>query len=949
MKVYARERYFVRADKLGPSLCKKIIDHYTTHFFEEKACAKCEWNSLRAQYGLPGECEACAAYKYSTKLANKVLVGKHKYIACPLGDYQGLCKLIRSKGDIQLVEKHPIIPIKPIHITSELRPYQKEAVKACIKGQKGVLEAPPRSGKCVVGSTMVMTKHGILPIKELFPSIKSEYTSADLHTIATRFGKKQVFGTYAKIVDSTIRIVDSNGYVIEGTPNHRILIQDRELRRKWVMLQDLKVDDVIIHSRREQWLNKQTPDIISNVRPSAHQKNIGLPNKLSIELAELLGFWVANGSLNVKGTLNISTYNEVIQDRIIYCLNSVFDGLNYRKEKDGVYIASEYVRNFLRYSNIGLSFGLAKDKCVPDILLRADKKYMDAFLRAYISCDGWLYESGIGLSSASSKLIYQLQVILSYYGCRSKRTRKLCYARNGKRIKRPYYFLDIRSDAYKLSYLNFYKDWEYTAGKNQTDTIYYGHEVLNNLHHKYIVYGKMNKRYYKIGKSVIPLNDDIILHKQLKRRARFEQPDMQVMSAHRLNLNTLKLMDKAYYERFKKALNNDYFYTKVTDISVINKPRVVYDLCVPDCHEYVANSIVSHNTVMLTAIIAKLSVKSLIIASQRDWLVGFYETFVGSETQKGFTDLDKSRIGFCKKLEDFERFDVCLATVQTFHSENGQKLLRKLRDKFTLVGIDEVHTSSANRYIQEISRFNCKYKIGLTGTPDRKDGKYPLTEKVVGPIIYQANVERLRPTIRLVRTKYNRVMKSGVWSYIVRNMENDKDRQKLIAQYAIQDMKNGHMVLIPFTQVKPILSMVKLINDMYGSQVAYPFYGGLRKDVRDKTIEDARKYKVKIIVGNMRLLGTGINIPRASALFECTPSANPPQCIQRTSRILTPCDDKPQPIIRYFLDDTQVRRACLHKEFWLVLREFKAIISEKDMETMKAYLNDKPRKFSVNL
>lgn len=502
MKVYARERYFVRADKVGPSLTKKIIDHYTMHFFEEKACAKCEWNSLRAQYGLPGECEACAAYKYSSKLASKVIVGKHKYIATPLGDYAGLCQLLRSKGDIQLIEKHPIIPIKPIHLLPdvELRDYQKEAIQACIKGQKGVLEAPPRSGK----------------------------------------------------------------------------------------------------------------------------------------------------------------------------------------------------------------------------------------------------------------------------------------------------------------------------------------------------------------------------------------------------------------------------------------------------------------TLSLAAIIAKLSVKSLIIASQRDWLVGFYETFVGSETQRGFTDLDKSRIGFCKKLADFEKYDVCLATVQTFHSENGQKLLRKLRDKFTLVGIDEVHTSSANRYIQEISRFNCKYKIGLTGTPDRKDGKYPLTEMVVGPILYRAKVERLRPAIRLVRTNYNRIMKTTNWAYIVRNLENDKARQKLIAKYAIQDMKAGHMVIVPFTQVKPILSMVKLINEMYGSEVAFPFYGGLKKQIRDKTIEDARKYKVKIIVGNMRLLGTGINIPRASCLLWSTMSSNLPQCQQRVSRILTPCEDKPQPIIRIFLDDTNIARACLNNEWWNCVNPvFKPIISDKDKETLYAYLKQKSSKRDI--
>jgi hypothetical protein len=74
----------------------------------------------------------------------------------------------------------------------------------------------------------------------------------------------------------------------------------------------------------------------------------------------------------------------------------------------------------------------------------------------------------------------------------------------------------------------------------------------------------------------------------------------------------------------------------------------------------------SGKTVLSTALACRLSVKTLIIASQRDWLAGFYETFVGSDTQAPLTSLKKQRIGFCKKLEDFENYDVCLATVQTF-------------------------------------------------------------------------------------------------------------------------------------------------------------------------------------------------------------------------------------------------------------------------------------------
>ena len=350
----------------------------------------------------------------------------------------------------------------------------------------------------------------------------------------------------------------------------------------------------------------------------------------------------------------------------------------------------------------------------------------------------------------------------------------------------------------------------------------------------------------------------------------------------------------------------------------------------------------SGKTIVLSKMICDLSVKSLIIASQRDWLMGFYETFVGSQTQKPLTNIDKSRIGFCKKLSDFDKYDICLATVQTFHSEAGQILLKKLRDKFTLVGIDEVHTSSANKYIQEISRFNCKYKIGLTGTPDRKDGKYVLTEAVVGPVLYEAKVERLRPTVRCVRTHFSDGSKSSIWAYIVRKIESNQKRMELIADWVLKDVEAGHMIVIPLSQTKPILKLIDIINEKAGKKLAYPFYGALKKEVRDDTIQKAREYKIKVIVGNTRLLSTGINIPRCSCIFDVTPSANIPMAIQRFSRILTPCEGKPTPLIRYFLDDIDVRRACLRKEFYnVVIKQLHAMIDEKTKAIMDGYLKER--------
>ena len=178
---------------------------------------------------------------------------------------------------------------------------------------------------------------------------------------------------------------------------------------------------------------------------------------------------------------------------------------------------------------------------------------------------------------------------------------------------------------------------------------------------------------------------------------------------------------------------------------------------------------------------------------------------------------------------------------------------------------------------------------------------------------------------------------------MVSSLEKDPKRLKLIAEWAIRDAKAGHMVLIPMAQITPIKALVLAINKIAGKKLAYPFYGGLKKTDRDLYIQKAREYKIKILVGNAKLLSTGINIPRASCLYDVTMSSNEGNCIQRVSRILTPWDGKTSPIVRYFLDEMQVRKRCLANEIYRVLiPKFRPVIADKDMEALKSYLKSKP-------
>lgn len=356
----------------------------------------------------------------------------------------------------------------------------------------------------------------------------------------------------------------------------------------------------------------------------------------------------------------------------------------------------------------------------------------------------------------------------------------------------------------------------------------------------------------------------------------------------------------------------------------------------------------SGKTVLSTAAVCEIGGKTMILAAQKEWLDGFYETFCGSQTQDPLTNAKKSQVGYCKKLEDFEKYDVCLVTVATFHSEKGQKLLRKIRDMFTVLICDEVHMSAANKYAIAVSRLNTRYRIGLSGTPSRKDNRYVITEALFGPILFQAKVEQLRPRVSLVRTEFKRPKQKGrrtMWATIVKGLETDPKRLKLIAKWAIKDAKAGHMVLIPFMQVTPIKALTMTINRLAGKKMAHAFWGGLEKTKRKQLIQDARTYKARILVGNAKLVSVGTNIPRASMLYDCTYSSNLENSEQRTARVLTPYEDKPPPGLRIFLDDCDIRRNCLRKEwFGAVKKKFRPHIDERDNKLLNSWFNTSAKK-----
>lgn len=347
-------------------------------------------------------------------------------------------------------------------------------------------------------------------------------------------------------------------------------------------------------------------------------------------------------------------------------------------------------------------------------------------------------------------------------------------------------------------------------------------------------------------------------------------------------------------------------------------------------------------TVMFTNVACRIRGKTIIIASQKDWLDGFYDTFVGSELTKRMSNVPKSRIGFCTTLADFKKNVICLVTYHTFM--HHPKLLQQVKSMFTTALYDEVHTTAAYEFLKVVGTINARYTFGCSGTPSRKDGRFKLTEMVLGKIVSRAKREVMTCTVKLNRTTFSDSRDKGLWPTLVKRLETDPNRLRYIAETAVKDVKDGHCVLIPLAGVVAQKALVEAINKIAGKKIAFNFTGSMKKTDRRQLILDAQLGKIPCIVGTMKMISTGLNIPPASALYEVTPSANPENCTQRVSRILTPHEGKPDPILRIFLDDYGVRRNCLRSEWFSTIKPvFKPNVSEKDTQILKDYFagNDK--------
>jgi superfamily II DNA or RNA helicase len=226
---------------------------------------------------------------------------------------------------------------------------------------------------------------------------------------------------------------------------------------------------------------------------------------------------------------------------------------------------------------------------------------------------------------------------------------------------------------------------------------------------------------------------------------------------------------------------------------------------------------------------------------------------------------------------------------------------------------DEVHRYGADKWKQIFSRFPAKTRIGLTATPERLDGFWPLIVSHIGPILVENSGNYLVPRIFGVKINtYADPSEYGAsWANlfiqnakILKILECNPGRNDYLVKWTVDAYKKGRKIMFASAK-RNHLTTIHNISSKYIPIDDMSFYvGGMKKKDRIKA-EDA-----SVIFTTYQMTAEGLDIPDLDLLIMGLPRTSIKQAVGRTLREF---EGKGRPVI---IDPIDYQIPNLHRS-WL--------------------------------
>lgn len=236
---------------------------------------------------------------------------------------------------------------------------------------------------------------------------------------------------------------------------------------------------------------------------------------------------------------------------------------------------------------------------------------------------------------------------------------------------------------------------------------------------------------------------------------------------------------------------------------------------------------------------------------------------------------------------DIEDHCIVVGNVQTV-----TKLMPQLAKEFGTLILDECHHCPATTFATIVDASYARYRIGLSGTLVRTDGKHVVLKDYFGPhVITPPQSHTMNPSVRIVPTGIQ--LPAGK-TYVekINILLYDEDYQEFVAALAKVQIAKGHSVLIVANRVEFLTKVREFIGDD-----AVCITGETDYEERKRLLIQVENREKKCVVGSTQIFSEGISCNALSCVILAVPTANPIQLEQIIGRIMRLGEDKLEPLV----------------------------------------------------
>jgi ribonucleoside-diphosphate reductase alpha chain len=435
---------------------------------------------------------------------------------------------------------------------------------------------------CLVGGSLVPTERGLVRLGTLGDPRGSQWQDLDV-LVGTDDGPQIATKFYLNGAEPVVTVDTDRGYRIQGTPTHRIRVVSPDGEWSWKRFADL-IEDDLIPLQMDQLIGQPQQVDLPPLGDAHWTSDFGtrVPTIMTSDLAELVGYFMGDGSLHAKGIrLCVTEKDFDVVERLRLLGKQLFNLEAHTSQMRGY---TEVAFNSVKLAMWWEACGFAKllpaeghtgkgwHPHIPNAILASnDREVYRAFLRGLFEADGYVHIQGYPTwTTTSIEFSRDVQSLLLALGLPTTRKFDITgWGQSQSSSLRPI------NSAYNLKFggeIGFISDRKQSI-------------ILRATYQQ-----AARRDYVPITPALVdelaPHNDSLrkTILLSLSRRGMASRRSVELLAQRTGDVRVTRLLA--------------YFYDRINTVEPGDE-QWTFDLSVPENVTYVANGFVSHNTIGL--------------------------------------------------------------------------------------------------------------------------------------------------------------------------------------------------------------------------------------------------------------------------------------------------------------------------------------------------------------